>query len=322
MKKKIFITTPLIPLVATLLEEKGYDVTSAKKQLSHKQLCTALRKAPYEAIVCSLNDTIDAAVFDAVPTLKIVATYSVGYNTIAIDEAKKRGISVTNTPGSSGRAVAEHTVALMLALTTRIVEADAFARAGKYKGWDPMAFVGTDLSGKTIGLVGMGAIGSEVARILTHGFGCSVYYYDSAPSLLAQKAGVHYCASLEAMLPQVDIVSLHVPLMPETTHYINAHMLSRMKPTALIVNTARGPIIDEQALITALHKKTIAGAALDVFEEEPHIPRALRRMPNVVLTPHIGSARITTRTEMVHKVVQSVIDVLETGKSTYNIWEH
>ena len=325
MKKRIFITRAIPHRGIQMLRDQGYvvDGHDTEKAFSHKQLLAALRKHPYDAVLCLLTDTIDASVYDAVPNAKIIATYSVGYNNMDVAEAKKRGIAIANTPGLSGLAVAEHAIALMLGLTTRIVEADAYTRKGKYKGWSPMAFMGTDLTGKTIGLVGCGAIGAEVARVAHVGFNAPILYHDvNRNEKLEQLYGATYCADLPTLLRQADIVSLHVPLLPSTQHLMNAKTLAMMKPSAFLINTARGPVVDEKALVEALKKGTIAGAGLDVFEHEPKVSAALRKMKHVILTPHIASARASARNQMAEVAAQNIIDVLETGITKNNVWAH
>ena len=312
--KAVFITRAIPKQGIKMLQDKGYrvDVYPKDGTPSPRELVKYLKQYPYDAVLCLLNDIIDAKVYDAVPSAKLIASYTVGYNNIDIAEATKRGITVTNTAGGSSTQVAEHAVALMIGLTTRLVEGDAYARKGKFKGWGLTTLVGTDLSGKTIGLVGGGMIGSEVARILHHGFNSKIIYHDIAPNEhLEKEFGATRCATLEDLLGQADIVSLHVPLLPSTKHLINAERLKKMKPTAFIINTSRGPVIDEKALIEALKNKTIAGAGLDVFEFEPNIPRGLRKLSNTILTPHIASARDSARVQMAEISATCIIDFFE-----------
>ncbi len=312
--KAVFITRMIPEKGIKMLTDKGYkvDVYPKDKVPSQRELIKYLKKYPYDAVMCLLTDPVDAKMFDAVPSAKLVASYTVGYNNIDVAEAKKRGIMITNTAGSSNDPVAEQAMALILGLTTRMVEGDRFARKGKYKGWTPMAFMGTDLSGKTLGLVGSGAIGSEVARMAKHGFNCKVIYHDMIQNERIEKElEARRCGSLEELLKEADIVSLHVPLLPATQHLMNAEKLRMMKPTAFLINTSRGPVVDEKALIEALKSKVIAGAGLDVFEFEPDIPRALRKLENVVITPHISSARQSARDQMAEIASQSIIDFFE-----------
>lgn len=314
MNKSVFITRTIPEIGVKMLQDKGYrvDVYPKDRVPTQKELISYLKKYPYDAVLCLLTDTIDTKVFDAVPTAKLFSTYTVGFNNIDSVEAKKRDITITNTSGSSRINVAEHAVALMLGLTTRMVEGDRFTRKGKYKGWTPMAFIGEDLTGATIGLVGTGLIGSEVARILNKGFGAKIIYHDlNQNTQIENKYGAVRCGSLDELLKQADIVSLHVPLLPSTHHLISKEKFALMKPSALLVNTSRGPVIDEKALVEALKNKTIRGAGLDVYEYEPKLVPGLAKLENVVLTPHIASARESARIEMATISANNIIDFFE-----------
>lgn len=316
MSNKIYITRAIPEIGITMLRSKGYevDVWTKDQAPSKRQLMRALKKKPYDGVICLLTDQIDADVFAAAPKARIFANYADGYNNIDLAEAAKRGIAISNTPGVSSDAVAEHAVALMLALSTRLVEADSYVREGRYKGWAPLHFIGPGMDGKTIGLVGVGHIGSRVAAALKKGFGARVIYYDVAPNAqIEAEYGAEKKADLESLLREADIVSLHVPLLDSTRHLINAERLALMKPTALIINTSRGPVIDEQALVKALESGQIAGAGLDVFEFEPKLARGLAKLKNTVLTPHIASARQSIRDEMARMAADNVISCLETG---------
>ncbi len=310
---KIFLTRKIPDIGIKMLEEKGFelDIYPDEHAPSHEELLSKLGSSDYVGLVSLLTDKIDSSVFDVVPNLKIVSNYATGFNNIDIVEAKKRNIVVTNTPGVSSLAVAEHTVALMLSLTTRLVEGDLFMREGKFKGWTPYNFVGTDLSGKTVGLIGVGNIGARVAHILK-GFGVNVIYNDITKNeKIESDCGAVYYSDVNELLKVADIVSLHVPLMDSTHHLINESHLKIMKPTAFLINTSRGPVVDEVALVSALQNKTIAGAGLDVFEFEPKLTEGLKDLDNVVLTPHIASARESARNDMAVLVAQSIIDLFE-----------
>ncbi len=279
-----------------------------------------------DAILSLLTDTIDGEVLDAAGSqLKIVANYAVGFDNIDLDAAKKRGIVVTNTPGDLvTEAVAEHTFSLIMALAHRIVESDTFTRQGKYKGWEPLLFIGTLLRGKTLGIVGLGRIGISVARRAVHGMGMKVVYFDWRRNKKFEKEyGARSMPTLDALLQSSDVVSLHVPLLPSTRHLMSTKQFAKMKPNAYLINTARGPVVDEKALLIALTKKKIAGAALDVFECEPSIDcdltdhLALKKMPNVILTPHTASASQEARDQMAELAAKNIIAVLS-GKSSLN----
>jgi len=314
MNRSIFITRTIPEIGVKMLTDKGWrvDMYPKDREMSQKELIGYLKKNPYDALMCMLNDNIDAKVFDAVPSLKIVSAYTVGFNNIDLVEATKRGITVTNTAGSSNLPVAEQAIALMLGLTTRMVEADAFTRKRKYKGWSPMAFLGSDLNAKTLGLVGTGAIGSAVARMASRGFSMKIVYHDLIRHEEIEKEydGVKV-DNLDDLLKQSDIVSLHVPLLDSTHHLINEKNLQLMKPTSFLINTSRGPVVDEKALVAALQKGVIAGAGLDVYEFEPRLTRGLSKLKNTILTPHIASARIATRNEMATIAATNIIDVFE-----------
>lgn len=323
MPKEILITREIPQIATDMLEARGFKVTvcpskSGDKPLSKQELISYLKEKPYDAVISLLTDSIDKEVLDSAPSVKIFANYATGFNNIDLVETKNRGIIATNTPGVSALAVAEHTVALILALTTRIVEADLFTKEGKYKGWSPMNFIGTDLSGKTLGLIGVGSIGTEVVRILAKGFNCRIIYYDVVASdKIESEYGAIKTSTIESLLQQADIVSLHVPLLDSTRHIINSESLKSMKKTAFLINTSRGPVVDEKALVEALENKTIAGAGLDVFEFEPDLSPGLSTLSNVILTPHIASARESARNEMATIAAQNIIDVLE-GREAKN----
>jgi glyoxylate reductase len=313
MSKKIFVTRNISDKGLNMLRSKGYDVDISPRNqpLEKKELIKFLKKKPYDAVLCLLTDTIDKEVFDACPTAKIFANYAVGFNNINLEDARTFGITITNTPGGLTDTVAEHTFALILALTSRIVEGDMYVKKGNYKGWDPLLLLGTDLEGKTLGILGTGHIGSRVARI-AKGFGMKVVYYDiKRNEQLEAECGAQFSDNIEDVLKFADIVSMHVPLLDSTRHMINAERLSLMKPTAYLVNTARGPVIDEDALVDALQRGSIRGAGLDVFENEPKLAKGLTKLSNVVLTPHIASSTESTRQEMSFMAANNLIEFLE-----------
>lgn len=319
--KKIYITRRIPESGINLLKDKGYEVDVSEKDgvLSREELLDALRAKPYDGVLPLLTDAIDAEVFDAVPSAKIFANYAVGFNNIDTEEAKKRGVTVTNTPGVLTDTVAEHTVSLMLSITSRISEGDRFVRGGKYDGWAPMLLLGTDLKGKTLGILGAGRIGSRVAHICAQGLGMSIIYYDVKQNEDFEKEhGATFYSSVEEVLKEADVVTVHVPLLDSTRHLINAERLALMKPSAYLVNSSRGPVIDENALVEALKKRTIKGAALDVFEEEPKLASGLAELENVVITPHIASATEETRGAMSDIAAQNIIAFLE-GETPPNV---
>lgn len=310
------MTRPIHEVGIDLLKAKGYEITIGTAETdnpTHDHVVAELQKKPYDAVVTFLTDHVDAGLFAACPSAKLFANYAVGFNNVNLADAKAAGVTVTNTPGTAGRAVAEHAVAMMLALTTRLAEGNQFMKAGKYRGWQPEFLIGTDLTGKTIGLIGTGDIGSHVAQMLAHGFGCTIIYSDMRRNeALEQSCGAIFTPQ-EDIFKSADIVSLHVPLLPSTTHLVNADVLRSMKPTAFLVNTARGPIVDEVALVQALQNKTIAGAAVDVYEFEPTLTEGMTELDNLVMTPHIASARESVRIAMSKLVAENIIAFFETG---------
>jgi len=259
-----------------------------------------------------LTDNIDLGVMDtAGPQLKIIANYAVGYNNIDVDAATERRIAVSNTPDVLTDTTADLTMALLLAVARRIVESDVYARAGKYQGWDPLLLLGSDVHHKTLGLLGFGRVGLAVARRAS-GFDMKILYYDTqrADPEMEKQVGATY-VDLETLLRQSDFLSIHVPLTTNTVGLIGSENLSLMKPTAFIINTARGELIQEEALAKALQEKGIAGAGLDVFEHEPAIHPGLTGMNNVVILPHIGSASMETRTKMGLMAAENLISAFK-----------
>ncbi len=318
---KIYITRKVPESGIKILKDKGYEVVinPEDRVLTKEELINNLKGQNYNALFCLLTDKIDGEVMDSFgPQLKIVANMAMGFDNINIEEAKKRGIMITNTPGVLTNTVAEHTFSLMLAIAHRIAEADKFTRALKWQGWAPILLLGNDLSGKTLGVVGLGRIGSRVAYHALKGFDMKVVYYDVKRNEDFEKEFSAIYMSLEDLLKQSDFISIHVPLLDSTRHLINAENLKLMKPSAYLVNTSRGPVIDEAALAYALANKVIKGAALDVFEFEPKITPELLQLDNVILTPHIASATEETRSKMSDLAATNIIEALE-GRTPPNL---
>lgn len=318
---KIFITRMIPEVGIKMLKEKSYEVVvnPEDRVLTKEELITALMGQNYDALFCLLTDKIDGEVMDSFgPQLKVVANMAVGFDNIDAGEAKKRGIIVTNTPGVLTDTVSEHTFTLMLSIAHRIPEADKFVRAGKYVGWAPMLLLGSDLSGKTLGVIGLGRIGSRVAHHAVKGFDMKILYYDVNRNEEFEKGFNAVYLPLDDLLKQSDFVSIHVPLLPTTQHLINAEKLKLMKSTAYLINTSRGPVIDEAALAYVLKNKVIRGAALDVFEFEPKITPELLTLDNVILTPHTASATEETRSKMSALAATNIIEALE-GRIPPNI---
>ncbi|MDK2897661.1 MAG: glyoxylate reductase [Candidatus Atribacteria bacterium] len=272
-----------------------------------------------DGILCLLTDTIDQEVMEAAgPNLKVIANYAVGFDNIDVEEATRRGIMVTNTPGVLTETTADLAWTLMMSIARRIVEGDKFVRAGKFRGWEPLLLLGTDIYGSTLGIVGFGRIGQAMARRAS-GFNMKVIYYDmqrvSSQTENELKASFR---PLPELLQEADFITVHVPLTPETHHLIGEKELNMMKREAYLINSARGPIIDEKALARALKENRIRGAALDVFEREPEVEPELLKLDNVVLAPHLGSASYATRTKMAVMAADNLVRVLR-GETPPNL---
>ena len=268
-----------------------------------------------DALVTLLSDKIDAEIFDAAPKLKMIAQLAVGFDNIVVPEATRRGIYVSNTPEVLTDTTADFAWALLMALARRVVEADKYVRTGKWKvGWHPAMLQGRDVYGATIGIVGAGRIGYAVAKRAT-GFSMKILFYDVIPRPEMEKDFGAKKVDLEMLLKQSDFVSIHVPLMKETHHLINAEKLKLMKKTAYLINNSRGPVVDEKALYEALKEGRIAGAGLDVFEQEPApLDSPLLKLDNVVVAPHISSASYETRSKMAEMVADNLVAFFEGRK--------
>jgi glyoxylate reductase len=263
------------------------------------------RIAGKDALVCLLTETVDRSVIDAAPALKAIANVAVGYNNIDVAYARSRGIVVTNTPDVLTESVADFTWALILAITRRLSEGERLVRRGEWKGWALDLLLGMELRGKQLGLIGVGRIGRAVAA-RAGAFGMRVAYTARREMDLAGAEAM----PLDRLLLTSDVISLHVPLTPETRHLIDKRALTRMKRSAFLINTARGPVVDEAALAWALQHHLLAGAALDVYEDEPVIHPGLLSLENVLLVPHLGSGTTETRTAMADLAIDNVLAVL------------
>jgi len=317
----IYVTRHIPDIGINLLRAAGHTVDVSEKNgvLTKTELRAALSGKPYDAVLSLLTDAIDAEIFAAVPSAKIFANYAVGFNNIDVVTAKEKGVTITNTPGVLNDSVAEFAIALMLAVTKRIPEAERFTRKGKYEGWAPELLLGIDLKGKTLGILGAGRIGYEVARRAYFGFGMKIIYNDMKQlPQIEKELKAEFRATTEDVLKEADVVSIHVPLLPETKHLMNAERLALMKPTAFLINTSRGPVIDENALVDALSRNVIRGAGLDVFENEPALAHGLAELENVVVTPHIASATDETRSKMSEMAAQNIIEFLR-GETPQNV---
>jgi len=270
------------------------------------------KAANVDALVSLLSDKIDAEVFDAAPKLKIVSQIAVGFDNIDLKEATKRGIYVTNTPEVLTDTTADFAWALLMAIARRVVEADKYVRTGQWRvAWHPSMMQGRDVYGATIGIVGAGRIGFGVAQRAS-GFKMRILYYDVIPRPEVEKEFGAKRVDLDTLLRESDFVSVHVPLMKETFHLINEERLKLMKKTAYLINNSRGPVVDEKALYTALKEGRIAGAGLDVFEQEPMpMSNPLLKLDNVVFAPHISSASYETRSRMAEMVAENLVAFFE-----------
>ncbi len=318
MKPKIFVTRRL-PEGAMQVLDENFDVecNPHDRVLTRQELLAWVKGK--DGVLPLLTDRIDDELLNAAgPQLKIVANYAVGFNNIDVPACTRRKIPATNTPGVLTDTTADLAMALLLAVARKVVPADAYARAGKYQGWAPLLFLGTDVHHKTLGIMGFGRIGFAVARRAA-GFDMNITYHDStrASPELEEQVGAKF-VDKATLLAQSDFISLHVPLLPETHHLISSPELAAMKDSAYLINTSRGEVVDEKALVKALQQGEIAGAGLDVFEFEPAIEKELTMMENVVILPHIASASIETRTKMGLVAAENLISVLIDGRKPPN----
>jgi glyoxylate reductase len=306
MSRSLVLVTRKLPskVISKLEEHCDVDLYVGDKAISRDELLA--RVAGKHAIICLLTEPIDAAVLDAAgPQLKVVSNVAVGYNNIDVAACRARGVVATNTPDVLTNACADFTWGLILAVTRRLSEGERVVRAGKWGGWALDYMLGMELRGKQLGLVGVGRIGRAVAE-KAPAFGMTVAYTDQRDAGIAGAQNM----ALDRLLATSDVVSLHVPMTPETKHLIDQKALTKMKRSAYLINTSRGPVVDEAALAWALRERLIAGAALDVYEKEPEIHPDLMPLENVLLIPHLASATTDTRTAMADLAVSNVIAVL------------
>lgn len=305
----VLISFPILSNYLKKLKEKhNVEIIPYAKPLGEEFFLEKIEE--YDGIIILLSHKITKNVIEKGKKLKIISNYAVGYDNIDVENAKKRGIIVTNTPDVLTEATANLTWALILSLTRRIVESDKFTRSAKFEGWKPDLFLGIDLKGKTLGILGMGRIGQSVSK-KAKAFSMKVLYWDKEE----KKTGRNFkFCKLEEILRLSDILSIHLPLAKDTYHLLNKERFNLLKKDCFIINTSRGEVIDEEALIEALKEKKIKGAGLDVYEKEPNINKKLFKFKNVVLTPHIGSATIETRIKMADLAILNVLNVLNGKK--------
>lgn len=310
MASHVFVTRPLPAPGIDLLNDSGFDVRSnpEDRPLSREQLIVGVREA--DALICMLSDRIDVELLDSAPALKVIANYAVGYDNIDVGAARERGIEVTNTPGVLTEATADLAWALLLAAARNLGAGERMVRAGEWTGWGPMQLLGEPLQGRTLGIVGMGAIGQAVAR-RGKGFGMKIVYFNRnrvSPEI-ESSLGAEF-VPFDQLLRRSDFLSLHAPLNEHSRHLFNQQAFQLMKSTAVLVNTARGALIDEVELVAALRDGSLAAAGLDVYEFEPKITEGLLGLDNVVLAPHLGSASTLARGDMVRLCCENVSAVL------------
>jgi glyoxylate reductase len=309
LKKKILITGRLPEEIMTALANK-YEIEAnhEDKPFERQKLLHGIEDK--DGLISMITDTVDDEVLDRAAQLKMIAHFGVGYNNIDVKAATTRGILVSNTPGVLTNATAELAFALILAVSRRIAECDRITREGRFRYWAPMLFLGHEVTGKTLGIIGLGKIGGAVAR-RAHGFDMRILYHNRGRiDISAEKELLAEYVSLKTLLTESDFVSLHVPLTENTHHLIGMEELSLMKPTAYLINTSRGPVVDERALLDALRNRKIGGAGLDVYENEPSLTPGLTALDNVVLLPHIGSGTFETRRRMATMAMENLVDGL------------
>ncbi|MDH5467622.1 MAG: D-glycerate dehydrogenase [Candidatus Aminicenantes bacterium] len=309
MKPKVLITRKILAEALDYLKEHvDYEICTADRNPTKQEIIEKI--ADKEGLLCLLTDTIDKEVIDSARSLKIIANCAVGYDNIDIKEAKKRGILVTNTPGVLTETTADLTWALIFAVARRIPEADRFTREKKFRGWELDLFLGKEITGKCLGIIGMGRIGKAVA-LRAQSFRMKIIYSD--PQRLAPEEEKKYKATfvpLDELLSSADIITIHATLTPESLHLISREKIQLIQKDAILINVARGPIVDEKSLAEALERNQIWGAGLDVYEREPDVEDKLLSLENVVLLPHIGSASYETRLKMAMMAARNLIQGL------------
>jgi glyoxylate reductase len=317
MKPKVYVSR-LIPQegLDIVLAACDAEVNSDDKPLTQEELIDKLKGK--DGLLCLLTDEINDLVLGASPRLKVVANVAVGFNNIDVQAASRRKILVTNTPGVLDNTTADFTWCLLLASARRLAEAERYTRAGRYTGWGIMLLCGEDIFGKTLGICGLGRIGRGVAK-RAQGFEMRILYTDAvrAQAEVERELGAQF-VDKETLFRESDFVSLHIPLLPETRHYVSVKELKLMKKTAHLINASRGPVVDEVALVQALRERWIAGAGLDVYEQEPHLTPGLTELDNVTLAPHIASASVETRTKMAVMAATSLVEALQ-GRRPANL---
>lgn len=310
MAKRVLVTEPIIPSVIEKLE-KHFQVDIGERGTYNDEKALIEAIPPYHALLTMLSNPVTEKVIAAGDNLKVIANHAVGYNNIDVEAARKYNVHVANTPGVLTESCAEFTLGLMLAVSRRLFEAQRYLLNGEFNNWEPLGFLGKELQGNTLGIIGMGRIGTAVAR-RARALGMKLQYHNRnhVSEDIEKKLNATYCSTVEELVKDADVVSLHCPLTDETHHLIDGEILSLMKDDAILINIARGPVVDEAALAEALHDDTIGGAGVDVFENEPEVHPRLQNAPNCVLTPHIASASYQTREDIGMLAANAIIDIL------------
>lgn len=312
-KFKVYVTRQIPQAGIELLQKEcEVKINPHDRPLTREELLENIKDA--DGVLCLLTDRIDAEVFDTAKKAKGFANYAVGYDNMDVKEATKRKIPLSNTPGVLTDATADMAWALLFSVARRIVEADKFLRSGKWGGWGPMQFLGADIQGKTLGIVGAGRIGTAMA-LKSRGFDMQVIYHDEHNNKVLEEELGAKKVDMDTLLRESDFISIHAPLLPSTRHMFDMSAFKKMKKTAYIINTARGPLINEAELATALKEGVIAGAGLDVYEYEPKVTDELLSLDNVVLCPHIASATTTARTNMAIIAATNLLAMLKGEKA-------
>jgi len=311
MSYRVLITEPIVDSVIEKLRSH-YQVDVGKRGEFNSAESLAAKIPDYHALLPMLSNPVTDKVMEAGTNLKVIANHAVGYNNIDLNAARKHKIKVANTPDVLTESSADMALALLLAVARKLVEAQNYLRAGKFKGWEPLGFLGKELNGSSMGIVGMGRIGTAVAR-RAKAFGMQIKYHNRSrvDKETEKELAAEYVTDLEELAAQCDVLSLHCPLTEETHHLVDAKILNKMPDHGILINTARGAVVDEAALAEALHNHAIAGAGLDVFEEEPKVHPRLLSAPNCVMTPHIASATHKTRRAIGMLAANAIIGVLE-----------
>jgi glyoxylate reductase len=310
MSKRVVLTRQMPSSAADVLAAAGHTVDMFETSEPPPRHEITARARGCAGLITMLSDRVDEEFLDAIgSSLRIVANYAVGFDNIDLDACRRRGIRASNTPGVLTEATADLAWALILSAARNVAEGDRVMRSGRWSGWAPLQLLGLELNGATLGILGAGRIGSAVAR-RSFGFGMRVLYTDPNVNELLENDLHAERVDLDRLLAESDILSLHIPMTPEARHLIGRAQFDAMKPTAILINTARGPIVDEAALVAALRSGVIAAAGLDVYENEPRMAPGLTELPNIVVLPHLGSATTSTRSKMAAMAAENVVAVL------------